>query len=90
MRITIEYDDGRKASFDNVIDYTLYDRDDVLQNLYGTVDLDTFLKDTDKVDELCEAVREKANECDCLPPPEVFSGIVMECAENLGIVKGAE
>lgn len=90
MRITIEYDDGRKVSFDNVVDYTLYDRDDVLQCLCGAVDLDAFSKDADKVRELCEAVKEKANERDCLPPPEVFSEIVMECARRLGIVKEAE
>lgn len=94
MKITFELDDGNKITFDNIVDYKFYDKDDVLQNLYEIsekdFDMDSFTKDTDKINELCKAVKEESKKCDELPSFSRFSEIVRKCAEKLEIIKETE
>lgn len=90
MKITLEFDNGVKKTFDNIVDYSFYDKDDILSYLYSGsepgFDIDSFAKDADKVDDLCRMVAERAKACEAFPATDEFMGIVMECAEELGAV----
>lgn len=90
MKITLEFDNGNKKTFDNIVDYSFYDRDDVLSYLYTgsepDFNMDKFIKDINRVNTLCKMVSDRAKACEAFPATDEFMGIVMECAKELGVV----